>query len=83
MKKFILIVLFAIFTSHAFASIKYEATGNYINDFQVFNIKCDSYSEYEEKLEEFLDDESIQIINRFEEERIIQIIYKDYICIED
>lgn len=83
MKKFILIILFAIFTSHVFASIKYEATGNYINDFQVFNIKCDSYSEYEEKLEEFLDNESIQIINRFEEERIIQIIYKDYICIED
>jgi hypothetical protein len=83
MKKIILIALFGIFASFVFASIKVEPTGDSVDGFQVFNIICDSYSEYEERLETFLNDETIQVLDRFEEEKIIQVICKKYICIEE
>lgn len=83
MKKIILITLFSVFASFAFASIKVEPTGEFVNNFQVFNIICDSYLEYEERLDSFLEDESIQILDRFEEEKTIQIICKKYICFDE
>lgn len=81
MKKLIISILFGLFTFSAFAEIKYSPAGEYVGEFQIINIICDSYLEYEEKIEYFLEnDETFQIVNRFEEERIIQIICKKYIC---
>ena len=81
MKKIIISILFGLFTFNVFAEIKTEPTGKYVGEFQIINIICDSYLEYEEKIEYFLEnDETFQIVDRFEEERTIQIICKKYIC---
>lgn len=80
MKKLILIALFTIFASCLSATPKIEPTNETFNEFQVLNVICESYSEYEETIESYLNNDKIKIINRFEEERIIQIIYTDYIC---
>ena len=81
MKKIIISILFGLFTFSAFAEIKTEPTGKYVGEFQIINVICDSYLEYEEKIEYFLEnDETFQIVDRFEEERTIQIICKKYIC---
>lgn len=88
MKKLILAVLFGIFASCAFASIKTEPTGEYDGDYQIFNIICDTIVEYEERAEYFLSNDTFQIINRFEfseidgkEVHILQVIYKDDVCL--
>ena len=84
MKKLIISILFGFFAFSVFAEIKTEPTGEYVDEFQIINIICDSYSEYEERIEYFLEnDEPFQIVDRFEEERIIQVICKKYICFDE
>ena len=50
MKKLIISILFGFFAFNAFAEIKTEPTGEYVGEFQIINVACDSYFEYEEKL---------------------------------
>lgn len=84
MKKLIISILFGLFTFSAFAEIKYSLVGEYVGEFQIINVICESYLEYEEKIEYFLEnDEIFQIVDRFEEERTIQIICKKYICFDE
>ena len=84
MKKLIISILFGLFAFNAFAEIKTEPTGEYVGEFQIINIICGSYLEYEERIEYFLEnDETFQIIDRFEEERTIQIICKKCICFNE
>ena len=84
MKKLIISILFGLFVFSAFAEIKTEPTGEYFGEFQIINVICDSYSEYEERIEYFLEnDETFQIVDRFEEERTIQIICKKCICFDE
>ena len=76
--------MFGLFAFSAFAEIKIEPMGEYVGEFQIINIICDSYFEYEERIEYFLEnDETFQIVDRFEEERTIQIICKKYICFDE
>ena len=76
MKKLIISILFGFFAFSAFAEIK-KPTGEYVGEFQIINVACGSYSEYEEKIEYFLEnDKTFQIVDRFEEECVIQIICK-------
>jgi hypothetical protein len=83
MKKLIISVLFGLFAFSAFAE-KYLPTGECVGEFQIINVICDSYLEYEEKIEYFLEnDETFQIVDRFEEERTIQIICKKCICFDE
>lgn len=84
MKKLIISILFGLFAFSAFAEIKIEPTDEYVGEFQIINIICDSYSEYEERIEYFLEnDETFQIVDRFEEERVIQIICKKCMCFDE
>lgn len=83
MKKLIISILFGLFAFSAFAEIKTEPTGEYVGEFQIINIICDSYLEYEERIEYFLENETFQIVDRFEEERTIQIICKKCICFDE
>lgn len=84
MKKLIISILFGLFAFSAFAEIKTEPTGEYVGEFQIINVICDSYLEYEERIEYFLEnDETFQIVDRFEEERTIQIICKKCICFDE
>ena len=84
MKKLIIFILFGFFAFNAFAEIKTEPTGEYVGEFQIINVACDSYFEYEEKIEYFLEnDKTFQIVDRFEEERVIQIICKKYVCFDE
>ena len=84
MKKLIISILFGLFAFSVFAEIKTEPTGEYVGEFQIINIICDSYIEYEERIEYFLEnDETFQIVDRFEEERTIQIICKKCICFDE
>jgi len=83
MKKLIISILFGFFAFSAFAE-KYLPTGEYVGEFQIINVICDSYLEYEERIEYFLEnDETFQIVDRFEEERTIQIICKKCICFDE
>ena len=84
MKKLIISILFGFFAFSAFAEIKYSPTGEDVGEFQIINVICDSYLEYEERIEYFLEnDETLQIVDRFEEERVIQIICKKYVCFDE
>ena len=84
MKKLIISILFGLFVFNAFAETKYSPTGEYVGEFQIINIIYDSYSEYEERIEYFLEnDETFQIVDRFEEECIIQIICKKCMCFDE
>ena len=84
MKKLIISILFGFFAFSAFAEIKYLPTGEDVGEFQIINVACDSYSEYEEKIEYFLEnDKTFQIVDRFEEERVIQIICKKCMCFDE
>ena len=84
MKKLIISILFGLFVFNAFAETKYSPTGEYVGDFQIINVVCGSYLEYEEKIEYFLENDNvIQIIDRFEEECTIQVICKKYICFNE
>ena len=84
MKKLIISILFGLFAFSAFAEIKYLPTGEYVGEFQIINVICDSYLEYEERIEYFLEnDETFQIVDHFEEERTIQIICKKCICFDE
>ena len=84
MKKLIISILFGFFAFNAFAEIKTEPTGEYVGEFQIINVACDSYLEYEERIEYFLEnDKTFQIVDRFEEERVIQIICKKYVCFDE
>ena len=84
MKKLIISILFGFFAFSAFTEIKIEPTGEYVGEFQIINIICDSYSGYEERIEHFLEnDETFQIVDRFEEECIIQIICKKCMCFDE
>ena len=57
MKKLIISILFGFFAFSVFAEIKTEPTGEYVGGFQIINVACDSYSEYEEKIEYFLEND--------------------------
>ena len=84
MKKLIISILFGFFAFSAFAEIKYLPTGEDVGEFQIINVACDSYLEYEERIEYFLEnDKTFQIVDRFEEERVIQIICKKYVCFDE
>lgn len=84
MKKLIISILFGLFAFSAFTEVKYSSTGEYVGEFQIINVICDSYLEYEERIEYFLEnDETFQIVDRFEEERTIQIICKKCICFDE
>ena len=84
MKKLIISILFGFFAFSAFTEIKYLPTGEDVGEFQIINVICDSYLEYEERIEYFLEnDETFQIVDRFEEERTIQIICKKYVCFDE
>ena len=84
MKKLIISILFGLFAFSAFAEIKTEPTGEYVGEFQIINVICDSYLEYEERIEYFLEnDKTFQIVDRFEEEHTIQIICKKYVCFDE
>ena len=82
MKKLIISILFGLCAFSAFAKVKVVPTNDFAGDYQIFNIICDSYTEYEERAESFIKDENVEIIDRYEEELILQIIYKDCICID-
>ena len=84
MKKLIISILFGLFAFSAFAEIKTEPTGECVGEFQIINVICDSYLEYEERIKYFLEnDETFQIVDRFKEERTIQIICKKCICFNE
>ena len=84
MKKLIISSLFGLFTFSTFAEIKTDPTGEYVGEFQIINVTCDSYSEYEEKIEYFLEnDKTFQIVDHFEEECVIQVICKKNTCFDE